>query len=384
MDRRTLLAATPVLAAAGAAAAQPAAPALTGRPMPRLEQEAPLPPDRRVGFAVVGLGKFALNQIIPSFGESRKARLAAVVSGDRAKAERVAAQYGAPHHYTYENFDEVARNPAVQVVYVILPNIFHRPFAERAFRAGKHVLSEKPLATTSADARAMIAAARQAGRWLMTAYRAQYEGFNREAIRRVRAGELGPLRLITSDHGRPVKPEEPADEWRIRQALAGGGSLHDVGIYAVNAMRYLSGEEPAEAFATIASDPADPRFREVEDRVTWQFRMPSGLLTQGSSSYSFRETKRFTVFGEKATLRMDPATDYDLRRMWLAPEGETETEVLLPLRNQFAAMMDHMAESVLENRAPRTAGEEGLRDLLAIEAIHESARTGRWVRVPPI
>ncbi|MFL1463551.1 Gfo/Idh/MocA family protein [Roseococcus sp. DSY-14] len=380
MDRRTLLAAAPVLAA-GAAAAQPAAPALVGRPMPKLEAEPFLPPERRVGFAVVGLGKFALNQILPAFGACRKARLAAVVSGDAGKARRVAAQHGAPATYSYDSFEEVARNPEVQVVYVILPNIFHRPFTERALAAGKHVLCEKPLATTSADARAMIAAARAAGRLLMTAYRAQYEGFNREAIRRVREGELGPLRLITSDHGRPVKPEEPADEWRIRKAIAGGGSLHDVGIYAVNAMRYLSGEEPAEALATMTTD---PRFPEVEDRVTWQFRMASGLLTQGSTSYSYRETKRLSVLGEKATLRMDPATDYDLRRMWIAPEGETETEVLLPLRNQFAAMMDHMAGCVLDGTAPRTPGEEGLRDLLAIEAIHESARSGTWARVAAI
>ena len=108
------------------------------------------------------------------------------------------------------------------------------------------------------------------------------------------------------------------------------------------------------------------------------------LLTQGSTSYSYRETKRLSVLGEKAALRMDPATDYDLRRMWIAPEGETETEVLLPLRNQFAAMMDHMAGCVLDGTAPRTPGEEGLRDLLAIEAIHEAARTGTWARVAAI
>ncbi|MCW8085942.1 Gfo/Idh/MocA family protein [Sabulicella glaciei] len=388
MPRRGLIRGTGagLIAASGSAAAQQGDPApvrAIGRPMPKLEREAPLSPEERVGFAVVGLGKFALNQILPSFAFCRQAKLVSLVSGDAAKAREVARQYGVPESgiHDYANYDRIADDPAIQVVYVILPNALHAEYTQRAFRAGKHVLCEKPMAVSSAEAREMIAAGRAAGRKLMVAYRAQYETFNRKAIEMIREGELGKLRLITSDHGRPAKPEEPADQWRLQRALAGGGSLFDVGIYAVNAMRYLSGEEPEEVMAMTQSDPDDPRFREVEDRTTWQFRMPSGLLCNGSTSYSYFETKRLSVLGTDAALRMDPATDYDLRRMWVSREGEREAELLLPMNNQFAAGLDHMAECVRENRDPRTPGEEGLRDMLAMEAIYEAARTGRTVRV---
>ena len=390
----SLLAAAPVVGAPAMAAAQPsegsrapatAAPTAIGRPMPKLEQEAPLPPGERVGFAVVGLGKFALNEILPAFAQCRRAKLVSLVSGDAAKARGVAAQYGVADSgiLDYAGFDRIAENPAVQVVYIILPNALHAEYAHRAFRAGKHVLCEKPLAMTAAEAREMIAAGRAASRHLMVAYRAQYETFNRRAIELIREGAIGEPRLITSDHGRPLKPEDPADEWRMHRALAGGGPLVDVGIYAVNAMRYLSGEEPAEVMAMRRDAPNDPRFAEVEQSLTWQFRMPSGLLCQGSTAYDYFETKRIAVIGPKGALRLDPATDYDVRRMWLSREKEQETQLLLPMNNQFAAELDHMAECVQTGQTPRTPGEEGLRDILAIEAIYEAARTGGTVRVAP-
>ncbi len=364
-------------------AARRIAPSAEGRPMPQMQGEMPLPPSRRVGFAVVGLGKFTLNQILPSFAECDRARLVALVSGNVEKARRVAEHYGVDPAaiYDYAGFDRIAENPAIDVVYVILPNALHAEYTERAFRAGKHVLCEKPMAVTPAECRRMISAGREANRKLMVAYRAQYETYNLRAIELARSGELGELRLITSDHGRPLKPEDPADQWRMRRDLAGGGSLYDVGIYAVNAMRYLSGEEPVEVRAMHHTNPADPRFRDVEDLVTWQFRMPSGLLCLGSCSYSYHEAKRITVQGTKAELRLDPATDYYERRMWISRSGQEETELNLRDSNQFAAELDHMAQCVLENREPKTPGEEGLRDVVIMGAIYDAARSGRIVRI---
>lgn len=350
----------------------------TGRPLADIEQEMPIEPGRRLGWAVVGLGKFALNQILPSFGESRSSKLVALVSGNRQKAEQVASRYGveARNLYDYQTFDRLADNPEVDVVYIILPNALHAEYTVRAFKAGKHVFCEKPMAITVEECETMIRGGREAGRKLMVAYRAQFEPHNVEAIRRVRDGEIGPLHLVTSDHGRILDPKDPADQWRMVKSLAGGGSLYDIGIYSLQAARYLTGEEPVEVSGQIASPKDDPRFREVEDRVAFQLRFPSGALANLSSSYSTASVKRIQAFGSKASLVLDPATEYEGNRLQVRFEKGLQ-EVKVKDANQFAAEMDHFSQSVLANREPLTPGEEGLRDVRILQAIYQSAREGR-------
>lgn len=349
-----------------------------GRTDPELEQELPEPPGRRLGWAVVGLGKFALNQILPSFAECRSSRLVALVSGNRRKAEDVASRYGVDPGavYDYAGLERLADNTAVDVVYVILPNGLHAEFTQRAFRAGKHVFCEKPMAPTVAECEAMIRAGREAGRKLMVAYRARFEPHNVEAIRLAREGEAGPIRLVTSDHGRHLDPKDPADQWRMARSLAGGGSLVDIGIYSLQAARYMTGEEPVEVFGQISSPEGDPRFREVEDRVAFQLRFPSGALAHLTSSYSTASVKRIQAFGEKASLILDPGTEYEGNRLQVrSPKGLQEVKV--KDRSQFAAEMDHFSRCVAENREPLTPGEEGLRDVAIMQAIYRSAREGR-------
>lgn len=352
----------------------------TGRPNPEMEQDMPVEPGRRLGWAVVGLGKFALNQILPAFGESRSSKLVALVSGNRQKAEQVASRYGvkSSNLYDYDSFDRIADNAEVDVVYIILPNALHAEYTVRAFKAGKHVFCEKPMAVTVEECETMIRAGQEAGRKLMVAYRAQFEPHNVEAIRMVREGEIGPVKLVTSDHGRILDPKDPADQWRMVKSLAGGGSLYDIGIYSLQAARYLTGEEPVEVFGQIANTKDDPRFREVEDRVVFQLRFPSGAVANLSSSYSTASVKRIQAFGEKGSLILDPATEYEGNKLTLQTEKGRQ-EVKVKDKSQFAAEMDHFSQSVMENRDPKTPGEEGLRDIRILQAVYQSAREGRPV-----
>jgi len=338
---------------------------------------------KKVGFAIVGLGKYATEQIMPNFRDCEHARLAALVSGSPDKARKLAAEYGLAEQniYSYDNFDAIKDNPEVDVVYIILPNGLHAEYTVRAAEAGKHVLCEKPMATTVADCERMIAACQKANRQLMIAYRAQYEPFNRSAIERIRQGELGQVRAITADHGRPVKPSEnKPDVWRVDKKLAGGGSLMDIGIYSLNAARYLTGEEPIEITAMESSDKNDPRFKEVEDNIHFTLRFPSGILASCTSSYSYESVKRGRVFGDKAWLDLDPLSDYDTHTLKTG-DATGEQEPKIKEGNQFAAQLDHMAECARANKTPRTPGEEGLRDVRLILAIYEAARTGRAVNV---
>jgi predicted dehydrogenase len=227
----------------------------------------------------------------------------------------------------------------------------------------------------------MIAACNKAGKKLMVAYRAQFEPFNLAAIERIRKGELGKLRQITADHGRAVKPaENKADVWRVQKKLAGGGSLMDIGIYSLNAARYLTGEEPVEVTALESTDRSDPRFAEVEDNIHFTLRFPSGVLATCTSSYSIAEVKRYRVFGDQAWLDLDPATDYYQHTLTVG-DKDGEQEPKIKEGNQFAAELDHMAECVLKDQTPRTPGEEGLRDIRIITAIYEAARTGKTVKL---
>ena len=348
-------------------------------PLPAMNQST----SKKLGFAIVGLGKFATEQIMPNFKDCQHARLTALVSGSPAKAKKLAAEYGISEKniYSYDTFDSIKDNPEVDVVYIILPNSLHAEYTVRAAQAGKHVLCEKPMATSLADAEKMIAACQKADRRLMIAYRCQYEPFNLNAVERIRKGELGKLRAITADHGRPVKPtEDKADTWRVDKKLAGGGSLMDIGIYSLNACRYLTGEEPVEVTAMESSDRSDPRFKEVEDNIHFTLRFPSGVLASCTSSYSYESVKRGRAFGDKAWLDLDPLSDYDKHTLTLG-NAKGEQEPKIKEGNQFAAEVDHMAECVLAGKTPRTPGEEGLRDLRIIMAIYEAARTGKAVKV---
>ncbi len=223
----------------------------------------------------------------------------------------------------------------------------------------------------------MIDAGRKANSKLMVAYRCRYEPYNREAIRIARAQELGPTQMILADAGFAIG--DPA-QWRLNKQLAGGGSLMDIGIYALNASRYLTGEEPAEVNAMIRSTASDPRFKEVEEHVTFQLHFPSGILANCSSSYGYFHQSHYRVMGTEARLEMDPATWYSGLRMWIE-RGSTSEQRDLPDIDHFAAEMDHMSDCVMQDREPLTPGEEGLRDLTIIRAIYEAAQSGKTVKL---
>jgi predicted dehydrogenase len=360
-----------------------APPPAIGRPMPELERPLGDPPERRVGWAVVGLGDFALNQMLPRFARTQHCRLTAVVSGNRDKALAVARAYGVPERaaYSYDTFDRLRDDPTVDVVYIVLPNAMHAEYTVRAAAAGKHVLCEKPMAPSEAECRQMINACRKAGRKLGIAYRAPWEPHNAEAIRMIRAGEIGAVREIVADHGRPLEPKKPADEWRADPARAGGGSLYDIGIYSLDGARYLTGEEPFEMSATFRKPPGSPGMDGttigVEQGFAWTMRFPSCALAHCTSSYDHQNVKRIQVMGEKAVLDLDPATEYEGNRLLVKRKEGTDERKLGPSELQFIRELDEMAAAVRENREPRTNGEHGMQDVRLMQLLYESARSGR-------
>jgi predicted dehydrogenase len=327
--------------------------------------------DKKIGYAVIGLGRIA-GHFLPAANATTNSQITALVSGHRDKADRIAAQYNVPSGsiYSYENFDEIAANKAVEAVYIALPNSMHAEYTIRAAKAGKHVLCEKPMATSVSDCEKMIAACKAANVKLMIAYRCHYEPTNLKAIRMIREGALGQVQAIESPFGFDISP----GEWRLSKAMAGGGPLFDVGIYALNACRYLTGEEPVAISAYASTIDHDGRFKEVEENVAWTMRFPSGIVASCTTTYGANMAGYFRVYGSKGWLEVDNAFVYEGLRLRADYQG-TQIDELNPARDpsQFQAEAEHFSHCVQTNQQPQTPGEEGLKDMQYISQIYKSA-----------
>jgi predicted dehydrogenase len=341
------------------------------------------PENKRVGFAIVGLGRLSIDQILPAFGSSKYAKPVALVSGDAAKAAKIAAQYGikASSIYDYKNFDRIAENPEVDIIYIVLPNGMHEEYVLRSAKARKHVLCEKPMATSSGEAERMIAACKAANVKLMIAYRQQYEPHNIALRKLVTEGTLGSLRAFVSSNSQQAG--DPT-QWRLKKSLAGGGCLPDVGLYCLNAARFLSGSEPVSVSATVYQPKDDPRFGEVEATCSFTLTFPGGYIATCTTSYDVHKSQFLRLEGNNAWAEMSPAYAYHGNKLTLSRLEKGEEIQITPQieeKDQFALEMDHFCECVLENKTPHTPGEEGLRDHRIMEAIYASAHSGKAVSV---
>ncbi len=327
---------------------------------------------RRIGYCVIGLGEIA-KHFIGGVRQSERSAITGLVSGDRAKAERMAGELGVAKDaiYSYAEMDRMQDNRAIDAVYVALPNAMHADFTVRSAKAGKHVLCEKPMAVSVAECEQMIAACAAAKVKLMIAYRMQYEPLTMEAIGLLRSGEIGEIRSIESAFGFDIQP----GRWRTDKRMAGGGALSDVGIYCLNATKYLTGEEPAE-FKAFGTRPAgDPRFRDVEESVSWTTRFPSGILASCSTTYGGEMPGFFRVTGSRGVLEMGPAFSYDEITMRVMAKGAAPVEKTNPEKDptQFMREADAFAGNILDGTAVKASGEVGMGDMRSIGQIYRSA-----------
>ena len=360
-----------------------------GQPMPgRVELPDTAPRAKRpdsVGFAIVGLGGYALNQMMPRFEQAERAHIAALVSGHPEKLQRVGDAYGVleDSRYSYETFADIASNSDVDAVYIVLPSGLHADWTERAFAAGKHVLCEKPMALSSAECERMIAASRRADRKLMIAYRSHFEPNNMQAMELMEQQAVGQLRLIRTEQSYRMGPTSPVENWRANGALAGGGPMEDYGIYGLQAALYLSGEMPESISASAFRPANDPRFAEIFAHVASQMRFPSGAVSQLVTSYDSAGINSVEARGTEGALMMEPATSYSGNRMVLETGRDSREFPDVDSTVQFARQLDHLADAIRDGAPIKVSGEMGLRDVRLIEAIYRSAETGRTVALNP-
>ena len=338
---------------------------------------------RKTGWAIVGLGQLALEEILPAFAECRLSQPVALVSGHPDKARKVAETYGIDPAaiYDYETYDRLAQNDRVDAIYIVLPNSMHAEYTIRGLRAGKHVLCEKPMAASVEECERMIAASKEAGKRLMIAYRLHYEPFNRKVMELAEQKIYGAVKTFSSSNCQDVK----APNIRLSRQLA-GGPVEDVGVYCINAARYVIREEPVEVVAFAHRPTDDSRFREVPESVAFTLRFPSGALAHCDCSFGAATSRRYVANCERGVIEMDPAFSYTGLRLAVSEGSEQKgdarkSELKLEPVNHFASEMDHFSDCILNNKAPHTPGEEGLADMRVVTAIAESVQTGKPVRI---
>lgn len=333
---------------------------------------------KKIGFAVVGLGAIARGAVLPAFAHAKDAKLVAVVSRDRNEAATVARKFRASAYYTADEFSKCLASPEVSAVYVATPPGAHASYAVQAAAAGKHVLSEKPLAANVEQAAQMVEACRRAGVLLMTAYRKFFEPSCVYLKKLIQSGELGRVDVIHTAFSELFTPGISL-AWLVDPKMAGGGPLMDLGVYCVNTTRWLVKEDPVEVSAqTWTSDAAT--FRDVEESVSFRLRFPSGLIVQGSSSYGAELSSFVFVQGSKGWASLAPAFDFsEARRLTVKIGKKRWIEREFPVCDEFAPELDAFAAAIRKNRPVEADGVQGLRDMIILDAIYGSARIGRTV-----
>ncbi len=330
------------------------------------------PTGKKLGWALVGLGSLSTDQIAPALAKCKHSKLTAIVTGTPAKAEKWKQKYNIPqsHIYNYETFDKIAENPDVDIIYIVLPNSMHEEFTIRGLKAGKHVLCEKPMANNAEECRRMIAAATQAGKQLGIGYRCQFEAHHLECMRIAKERVMGKVKHIEAGFG--FKIGDPT-QWRLRKKLAGGGALMDVGVYAIQASRYLSGEEPIEISALeTKTDPV--LFAEVDETIAWTMKFPSGLTASLITTYGFNGPNDFTAFAENGMFGMKSAFGYGGQSGWTSDEN---IKIEFPQSDHFVLQMDAFSAAILADKPFAPAGEDGLKDMLVVDAIYRSIKEGK-------
>jgi len=363
---------TAAITAAGAPYLNALAPALGTAAAPHIATRRQAKP---LGFAVVGLGSLATNQIAPALQKTKNCRLAAIVTGTPAKAVKWKAQYDIPDRniYDYATMHRMADNPDIDVVYVVTPNALHAEHTIAAAKAGKHVLCEKPMEVSSEKCQAMIAAVKAAGRQLAIGYRCRFEPHHRELERIAHERELGDVRIIESGFGFQIG--DPT-QWRLKRALAGGGPLMDVGIYSIQSAEMLAGEYPI-AVSAMQSKTDPVKFKDVEETMTFELKFANKISAYCSTTYKVNGINRTTAFAERGSFGLTPAFNYDGIKGWRS-DGK---EIVANEVDQFMTEMDDFASCIMSGRPTSVPGEMGLRDVRTMMAIYEAARTGKTIQL---
>ena len=334
---------------------------------------------KKIRYAVVGLGYISQSAVLPAFAHAKEnSQLTALVSGDPTKLKALSRKYKVPQTLGYEEYGACLKSGDVDAVYIALPNNMHLAYSEAAANAGVHILCEKPLALHEKECEDIFAVVENTGVKFMVAYRLHFERGNLNAIDVVNSGKIGEPRIFTSVFSQQVKEGNS----RLRKDI-GGGAIYDMGVYCINAARYLFKAEPQEVFAwNLGSD--RKRFAEVPEMTSGLMKFPGERTASFTTSFGAADKSVFEVVGTKGSLRMEPAYDYtETLESQITIKGRTTRQVFKK-RDEFAPEIVYFSDCILKNRQPEPSIREGMADVRIIEALLESASTSKPVSIAAV
>jgi glucose-fructose oxidoreductase len=332
---------------------------------------------KKVRYAVIGLGWIAQEVILPGFKGAKYSELTAFATDDKKKAEELGQKYGVKHVVDYDGYDQLLKSGNIDAVYITLPNNMHRDYTLRAAAAKIHVLCEKPMADTVDECEEMIRATEQNNVKLMIAYRLHFEPANLGAIETLQAGGIGEPRIFSSVFSQQV----PEGNIRLKKAM-GGGPLMDMGVYPINASRYLFRDEPVEVTG-VGANSGDARFKEVHEMATAVLRFPGERLAVLTCSFGAAPADSYQVVGTKGALQLKPAFDYHQKpELTITIDGKDKQKTF-DQTDQFGGEIEYFSQCILENKEPEPSGYEGLADIRIVHAILQSMRSGQPVKLEP-
>jgi predicted dehydrogenase len=331
---------------------------------------------KKVRYAVVGAGWITQEAFLPAVEQTGNSEVAAIVSGNLAKAKQLAAFYGIKDVYAYEQFDALARSGAVDAVYIATPNSSHAVYAERAAKHRLHILVEKPLATTAAEAESMVTAANEAGIYLVTAYRLHNDPATIKVMEMIRDGAVGDPRYFWSGFCFQIA----AGNHRLRKDHW-GGPLQDLGVYCVNAARHVFAGEPIEVHAIAGRDSNDSRFAEVEAGISATMRFEGGRIASFYAGFGTEATDVFQVLGTRGSLEFQHAYLFGTGRTILLKRGNTVDRIDVPETDNFSGMIAYFSDCILEGTRPLVDSGEGLADMHALLSIVDATERGAPARL---
>ncbi|MES2922380.1 MAG: Gfo/Idh/MocA family oxidoreductase [Verrucomicrobiota bacterium] len=331
------------------------------------------PSGRKLGIALLGLGDYSTNQLGPALRETKNARLAGIVTGSPEKIPVWQKQYEIPdgNVYNYQNFDTIADNKDIDIVYVVTPTGLHPEFTIRAAKAGKHVICEKPMAPTTADCLRMIEAVKQAGKTLQIGYRLHWDPNHVRLMEIMKKKEFGDWKSISTANGSKMRTFTGLNAWRIGKELGIGGALYDMGVYCVQGALYTAGMNPVSVTAKHSTDRPEI-FKEVPETYEWVLEFADGRKADGMSSYG-RPGNHLRAVVEKGLVEIDPGYNYGGGPKGRTPDGEMGFGRV----NQQALQIDGQCASIMAGTPSLVPGEMGARDIQVVNGIMEAAATGK-------
>lgn len=331
-----------------------------------------------IRYAVVGAGWISQEAFMPAVAATKNSKMVAIVSGNETSARKLADFYAISEVLPYADYDDLLASDRIDAVYIALPNSMHADFTIRALKAGKHVLVEKPLATSLEDAEAMVATAKESRAFMMTAYRLHNEPGTHAMLAAIRSGEIGDPVYIFASFGFQTS----LGNHRLK-ASHWGGALPDVGVYCLNAARHIFASEPLAVQALASRPVKDIRFAEIDASLAVSLKFPDERLAQFFCSFGSGTTESLRVVGTKGELVLDPAFKFESTMRLMVRNGSSEVVWNAPKVDHFAGQLSYFSDCIIQAVPPEADGEEGLADMRALLAIDQAARTGETVQLPP-